>query len=158
MCDYCGCRNQPEINELSDEHDRLLDLAYQLHRLARRGSHAEVLAVVDGEFAALLDRHTGKEEQGLFTQLRSCDEADDRLDTLVGEHRELEARLAVVREAAAGWREVLTELVDDLDQHILDEEVDLFPYAMYELRAPQWDLVAEAHAAAAHASATPTGR
>lgn len=148
MCDYCGCRNQPAINELSQEHDRLLDLAYYLDRLARRGSHAEVLEVLDDEFASLLGHHTDKEEAGLFTQLRSCDETDDRLDTLIGEHRQIEASLAELRAGGEGWRQALDRLVDDLDEHILDEEVDLFPYAMYELRASHWDQVAQVHAAA----------
>lgn len=147
MCDYCGCRNQPEINELSEEHDRLLDLAYELRQLARRGSHAEVLELVDGEFASLLDHHTDKEEQGLFTQLRSCFAADDRLDTLIGEHREIGVLVTTVRAGEDGWRDVLTQLVDDLDHHILDEEVDLFPYAMYELRGSQWARISEVHAA-----------
>jgi hemerythrin-like domain-containing protein len=149
MCDYCGCRNQPEINELSDEHNRLLDLAYQLHRLARRGSHTDVLAVIDGEFAPLLDHHTSKEEQGLFTQLRSRYAADDRLDTLIGEHHDIKVQVAAVHAGDHGWREALTRLVDDLDQHILDEEVDLFPYAMYELQPSQWTQVAQVHATSA---------
>ena len=146
MCDYCGCRNQPEINELSEEHERLLDLAYRLRRLARDGSHADVLDIVDGEFALLLDHHTSKEERGLFTQLRACNETDDRLDTLIGEHRTIEAAVSTIRTRTDGWRGTLVQLVEDLDQHILDEEVDLFPYAMYELRGPQWDRVAEVHA------------
>lgn len=155
MCDYCGCRNQPEIAELSQEHDRLLDLAYDLKHLAAGGSHTEVLAIVDGPFASLLAHHTGKEERGIFTQLRSHDEADDRLDALLTEHRELEAQLTAVREGHEGWRSVLVRLVADLNQHVIDEEVDLFPYAMYELRGPQWDRVAEVHADASPGAHVP---
>jgi hemerythrin-like domain-containing protein len=147
MCDYCGCREQPEIDELSEEHDRLLDLAYALRRLARHGTHAAVLEIVDGEFAPLLAHHTDKEERGLFTQLRSNYEADGRLDTLTDEHRELEGLLASVRARQDGWQQVLIRLVDDLARHILDEEVDLFPYAMYELGEAQWARVNEVHAA-----------
>ena len=95
---------------------------------------------------SLLDHHTSKEERGLFTQLRACNETDDRLDTLIGEHRTIEAAVSTIRTRTDGWRGTLVQLVEDLDQHILDEEVDLFPYAMYELRGPQWDRVAEVHA------------
>lgn len=147
MCDYCGCRLQPEIEELSQEHERLLDLGYRLRRLARDHSHAEVLDLVDGEFAHLLDHHTDKEERGLFAELRSNHEAAERIDALVDEHHDIATHLAEVRAGGDGWREALTRLVAELDRHIMDEEVDLFPYSLYELREAQWDRVAEVHAA-----------
>jgi hemerythrin-like domain-containing protein len=107
-----------------------------------------VLELVDGGFADLLEHHTAKEERGLFTQLRSSYAADERLDTLTGEHRALEVLLASVRAGRDGWQEALVRFVDELANHVLDEEVDLFPYAMYELQDAQWERVAEVHAAA----------
>lgn len=151
MCDYCGCRFIPPIAELSEEHDRLMDLAYELRRLADAGERERVVEVLDGEFAALLRHHTAKEEQGVFAQLRTTGEADARLDTLVGEHRDIEAQLDRVRRGGDGegsWQEAVGELASDLAGHVLDEEVDLFPYAMYELDDAQWDTVSAVHASA----------
>lgn len=149
MCDYCGCRQQPAIAELSDEHDRLLDLGYRLRRLTACGWHEEVLAIIDDQLGPLLRHHTDREERGIFTQLRANFEADARLDELEAEHRDIDARLDRVRMATDGWQETLSQLVTDLAQHIFDEEVDLFPYAMYELTPAQWDAVAEVHTSSA---------
>lgn len=155
MCDYCGCRFIPPIADLSAEHDRLMDLAYELRRLAETGSRDRIVEILDGEFASLLRHHTDKEEQGIFTQLRSTGEADARLDALIGEHRDIEAQLARVRRGGDGWQQAVGRLASDLSGHIIDEEVDLFPYAMYELDDTQWDTVVEVHEAA---GATRSGR
>lgn len=146
MCDYCGCRDRRPIDDLAKEHERVLDLGYRLRRLARDGSHREVAAILEHDFVPLLTRHTEKEERGLFTQLRASWEADDRLDALVGEHRSMEAQLAIVAAGAPGWADVLVALVADLAEHVLSEETDLFPYALYELNADQWQAVEDVHA------------
>lgn len=155
MCDHCGCRRQAPIDELSDEHERVLDLGYRLRRLARRGDHATVVTVLEHDFVPLLEVHTTKEERGLFTALRGTWDADDRLDSLVDEHRDLEARLAVVAAGGAGWEETLVALLADLSDHVLAEETDLFPYALYELGADQWQAVEDAHAEVTAAVARP---
>lgn len=146
MCDFCGCRRQAPIDELSAEHERVLDLGYQLRQLGRTADHGAVATLLEHEVAPLLRRHTTKEERGVFTQLRETWEADDRLDALVDEHRELEAAIATVLAGGPDWPGVLTTLLDDLSEHILAEETDLFPYALYELGSHQWEAVAAAHA------------
>lgn len=147
MCDYCGCRRQPAIEELSQEHEDILELASQLRRLAAAGAHDDVVAVIDRDLAPLLDHHTSKEERGVFAELRVAWEADGRLDELVEEHRELERGLSEVRLGGAGWQRALTGLLHTLSEHILAEETDLFPYALYELRSDQWDAVEALHGA-----------
>lgn len=146
MCDYCGCRFIAPIADLSDEHDRLMDLAYELRRLADAGARDRVMGILDGEFGSLLRHHTDKEERGVFAQLRATGGAGPRLDALIGEHRDIEIQLARVRRGDEGWQQAMSRLASDLAGHILDEEVDLFPYAMYELDDTQWDTVAEVHA------------
>lgn len=148
MCDYCGCRDRSPIDDLAKEHERVLDLGYQLRRLAREGAHREAAAILEHDFVPLLAHHTAKEERGLFTQLRASWEADDRLDALVDEHRAMEAQLAIVALGAPGWEDVLVALVADLAEHVLSEETDLFPYALYELSADQWQAVEDVHAGA----------
>lgn len=151
MCDYCGCRDRSPIDELAREHERLLDLGYRLRRLAGTGSHAAVVVMLEQEFIPLMSAHTSREERGLFVQLRACWEADDRLDALVGEHRDMEAQLAEVLAGRPGWAEALEHSVDDLAEHVLAEETDLFPYALYELSGDQWRAVEVVHLEAAAA-------
>ncbi len=160
MCDYCGCRLQPAIDELAEEHERLLDLVYGLRRTADRGEHAQVVLTLEERVAPLLREHAAKEEQGLFAQLRAAWEADDRLDALVAEHRDLEDVLAAALAGGAGWAASVHRLADELTEHIFDEETDLFPYALYELAPDQWEQVEAVHEAARRrAPATvPAGR
>jgi hemerythrin-like domain-containing protein len=146
MCDYCGCRLRPAIDELSEEHERLLDLVYGLRRKAEAGDHAQVAATLERDLAPLLRHHADKEERGLFTQLRAAWQADDRLDALVTEHRDLERLLAGVIAGGQDWTRLLLRLADELTEHIFDEETDLFPYALYELTPAQWDEVEAVHA------------
>jgi hemerythrin-like domain-containing protein len=150
MCDYCGCRDRPAIAELSAEHDELLELIYGLRRLADAGERAGVRALLEQRVLPLLRAHVDKEERGLFTQLRSAWAADARLDALVDEHRDLDERIAGLIESPS-WRAELREAARLLADHIMAEEVDLFPYALYELGAGQWEAVDAVHAA--HAAA-----
>ena len=149
MCDYCGCHSQTAIAELSEEHDRIQDLCYDLRRLDASDDEPAARRLVDERLAPLLLHHTDKEERGLFAELRSCWEADDRLDTLIDEHRDIEAQLQRVRAGGTGWQQAVRQLVTEISQHILDEEVDLFPYALYELRPRQWESLDELHEALA---------
>ncbi len=145
MCDYCGCRRQPAINELSDEHEQLLEHVSQLRRLARSGSHDEVAEILRVHVEPALDVHTTKEERGIFTELRRSWVADDRLDALVGEHRAIEVLIDRILAAEIDWRSLVRDLADELSGHIVDEETDLFPYALYELTPAQWEAVERLH-------------
>ena len=146
MCDYCGCRRQATIDELSQEHEQLLNVVYRLRRDAARADHAAVVEVLDVELAPLLRRHTDKEERGLFVQLRDAWSVDGRLASLEDEHRRIEGLLETVVAGGASWRDALVCLGDELSEHIFDEETDLFPYAMYELSDGQWSAVEQVHA------------
>jgi hemerythrin-like domain-containing protein len=152
VCDYCGCRSQPAIDELSEEHDRLLDLVYGLRRHATPGGHATVTAILEHEVVPLLRHHTDKEERGLFEQLRSAWGVDDRLATLVAEHRDIDGLVDHVLAGGPDWAAAVHGLVRSLSRHIADEETDLFPYALYELAERQWDAVEAVHGAAGDAA------
>jgi hemerythrin-like domain-containing protein len=145
MCDYCGCRSHPAIEELSGEHETLLDILYDMQRETRRGSRDAVLGLVDDTLVPLLERHTHKEEQGLFRQLH---DAAGRVEELVDEHRTVDTLVEAVRAAGPGWPQAVTRLAQALSEHIVAEEVDLFPYAMYELDGAAWAAVDAVHAAA----------
>lgn len=145
MCDFCGCRRERAIAELSEEHEQLLELGYVIRRLLDEGKHARARRAVGDELAPLLRSHAEKEEQGLFTQLRSRWEADPRLDDLVGEHRELDALLGASLGSDPGWEDAVRKLIGLLSEHMLSEETDLFPYALYELTAVEWHAIDEVH-------------
>ncbi|MEX2549351.1 MAG: hemerythrin domain-containing protein [Nitriliruptoraceae bacterium] len=145
MCDYCGCRRQPAIDELAEEHERLLEQVSQLRRLARSGALDDVAGILRSDVVPALAVHTAKEERGIFAELRRSWVADDRLDALVGEHREIEALIGRILAAEDGWRQLVAELADELAGHIVDEETDLFPYALYELTPTQWEVVEDLH-------------
>ena len=134
------------VDELSHEHETILDLAYLLRRLAAEGLHHAAVDLVDRELAPLLDRHTRKEERGLFTQLRASWSADAQVGELEDQHRSVEAQLAAIRAGGDGWQDTAAALVADLDAHIVEEEVDLFPYAVYLLDDAAWGAVTAVHA------------
>lgn len=157
MCDYCGCRRQAAIEELSLEHEQLLDLIYRLHRDVERDDHPAVVRRIESELAPLLRQHTDKEERGLFVQLRAAWIADDRLRVLEGEHRRVEELLDRVVRGGKGWQDALERLGDELSEHTFDEETDLFPYAVYELSDEQWAAVEEAHGLAAQDAVAAAG-
>ncbi len=138
----------PAIEELTREHDHLLELVGRLRRLAEADDHDGVRNLLDHEFAPLLGRHAHKEEHGVFRALRSTRRVDDRLDELTGEHRTIEALVEEVHRGRSGWQHALGRLADDLSSHVMDEEVDLFPSAMYELDDAQWEAVADVHTSA----------
>lgn len=71
--------------------------------------------------------------------------ADSQVSELVGQHRSVEAQLEAIRAGADSWQDTAAAIVADLDAHVLEEEVDLFPYAVYLLDEVQWGAVADVH-------------
>lgn len=106
MCDYCDCRLVPAIADLTADHELLLDLTTQLR--------------------VLLERHTRREEQGIFAALRDAG-AGEYVDRFDRDHA------------------VVESLLDELEGHIAVEESDLFPAARQLLGPAEWDEVERAH-------------
>lgn len=127
MCDHCGCRAFPPIAELSREHDEILRLAWQA------AEHSE--PTVYKELLALLDRHVAKEEQSLYPLLHEqADLAVERCVALESEHTELRA--------AVTERRFDRRAFFSLGAHIEEEEMELFPAAMFAFDDEHWDEVA----------------
>lgn len=145
MCEYCGCRDEPTISGLTDEHDALLDVAYELYRTASRRTHGDVMAVIRTHLSPLLTLHTRKEERGLFVEMQAVWADDPRLTELTSEHRDIEALLDVVSAGGDSWRPALKSVVHLLDDHIEAEETDLFPAANQELSTSQWEAIVGLH-------------
>lgn len=140
MCDHCGCRRFPPIAELTADHERILELAWQV-------ATADAEAVGSGhardELVALLDLHALKEELGLYPQLmESGDLAVDDNDRLEAEHREVHDALVGGRFDRRGYFA--------LAAHVEEEESELFPLAMFAFDDVEWDRMDAAHHDAHH--------
>lgn len=139
MCEYCGCQNLATIDELTREHDLVINLIGEA-RAAHAVSDTARMASLARQIAAVLGPHTEVEERGLFPALTT--EFPDYVASLKAEHRRLEA---VLGEAAAGtptnpaWPARLAEALALLREHILKEEDGVFPAALATLGAADWE-------------------
>jgi hemerythrin-like domain-containing protein len=139
MCEYCGCQALATIDELTREHDLVIDLMGEV-RAAHAGADTARMAELARQIATVLGPHTEVEEQGLFPALTA--DFPDHVASLMAEHRRVEAALA---EATAGtpadpaWPARLAEALALLREHILKEQDGVFPAALATLRAADWE-------------------
>ena len=128
MCDHCSCRQYRPIADLSAEHEVILDHAWQV----AEGTD------VDGEHArallAVLDGHVRKEELGLYPWLSRTGDLDgDVLARLETEHVEVRSEIV---EGRFDRRSYFA-----LAAHIEEEEMELFPAAMFAFDDDEWDVL-----------------
>jgi hemerythrin-like domain-containing protein len=134
MCDYCGCRSEPEIAALSAEHEHMLTLTAQLRRAQEGGVEAsEVVA----ELADMLGSHARREERGVFAALLAEGVDAEYIERFEHEHDTLEELLSGGDAPSQALR-----LVELLEGHILREETDLFPAAHQILGSDAWATIA----------------
>jgi hemerythrin-like domain-containing protein len=143
MCEYCGCQSLTAIDELTREHDYVVNLIGEV-RAAHAAADTPRMAAVARRIAAVLGPHTEVEEDGLFPAL--ADDFPDHVAALRAEHRRIEAvlteaALAEAGTADAGWPARLVEVLDLLREHILKEQDGVFPAALTTLRGPDWAAV-----------------
>ena len=148
MCDYCGCRSMPVIDDLGADHDDLLARARRVRGLLDAGDRDQA----GSQLADLLDRlrvHTEVEEASVFAGLRAAGEMVDYVDSLAGEHAYVWAVVdALDPSDTAGWDAAVVGLLDDLQHHIGREEYDLFPATLVAIGPGEWEGVAAAAAKA----------
>jgi hemerythrin-like domain-containing protein len=134
VCDYCGCRAEPEIAALSAEHEHMLTLTAQLRRAHEAGVPApEVMA----ELARLLGPHARREEHGVFAALVAEGIDVEYIARFEDEHAALEALLSGDHATSQ-----TLQVVELLEGHILREESDLFPAAHQLLGSDAWATIA----------------
>jgi hemerythrin-like domain-containing protein len=128
MCDHCGCRAFAEIAELTEEHERILELAW---RATDGGA-----ATARDELIPLLARHVAKEEDGLYPLLVAAGALDaEVVATLEAEHTAIDAHAAGPRWNRRAYYE--------LAAHIEQEEMELFPAAMFSFDDADWAHLAD---------------
>ena len=139
MCEYCGCQALATVDELTREHDLVLNLMGEV-RAAHAGGDVIQMAELARRVAAVLGPHTEVEEQGLFPALTG--EFPDHVAGLKAEHRRVEA---VLGEAAAGtpadpaWPARFAAALALLREHIFKEQDGVFPAALATLAAADWE-------------------
>ena len=102
MCEYCGCQSLAAIDELTREHDVVVNLIGEVRRAHGR-EDTDGMAVGARRIAAVLGPHTEVEEHGLFPVMAA--DFPDQVAVLEAEHRRVDAVLSEAAQAdAGGWR------------------------------------------------------
>ena len=141
MCEYCGCQSVTAIDDLTREHDFVVNLIGDV-RAAHLAADAVRMAELARRISAALRPHTHVEEHGLFPAL--ADDFPDHVAALRADHRRIEA---VLEEAAAGppadpdWPGRLVDILDLLREHILKEQDGVFPAALASLNPEDWEAI-----------------
>ena len=141
MCEYCGCQAVTAIDDLTREHDLVVNLIGEV-RAARAATDTARMAELACRITAVLEPHTQVEERGLFPALAA--DFPDHVAALRADHRQVEA---VLGEAAGGtpadptWPGRLITTLDLLREHILKEQDGVFPAALANLNPDDWDAI-----------------
>lgn len=141
MCEYCGCQSLASIDELTREHETLVNLIGRVRQAHRDGDIAR-MADLARQISSVLGPHTEVEEHGLFPAL--APEFPEKIATLEAEHRSVDQVLA---EADTGvpadpaWPARLIDALALLREHILKEQDGVFPAALAFLSTEQWETV-----------------
>ncbi|GGN12676.1 hemerythrin-like domain-containing protein [Actinoplanes campanulatus] len=141
MCEYCGCQSVAAIDELTREHDLVVNMIGDV-RAAHIAGDVDRMAAVARRISAVLGPHTEVEEHGLFPLL--ADDFPDHVAALEQEHRRIEKVLGAAATATphdAAWPRQLIEILDLLRDHILKEQDGVFPAALTTLSGEDWDRV-----------------
>ena len=155
MCEYCGCQALETIDELTQEHERVVNLISHV-RDARRDGAITRMAELAREITSVLGPHTQVEERGLFPAMAT--EFPEQIAALEAEHRRIEAVLAEADGpflTDPGWPDRLIDTLDLLREHILKEQDGVFPAALAALATEDWEAVEKARAEAGWALSGP---
>lgn len=126
MCDHCSCRSFEPIADLSREHEEILVLAWEVAE-GRDETGASAQALL-----AILDGHVRKEELGLYPWLFDTGDLEpETVDRLEDEHVEVRAEIVEGRFDRRSYYA--------LAAHIEEEEMELFPAAMFAFDDDAWD-------------------
>lgn len=133
----------------------LYQLLKQDHQKAKR--LFERLAETDGAsparerlFAELkheLELHTAAEEKHFYPALQQHEEANDLIEEALEEHSDAKKALGTLDQSDKGeesWAQQLSELQDDIEHHVEEEETEIFPLAQKLLDQSKTTEIAQA--------------
>jgi hemerythrin HHE cation binding domain-containing protein len=127
MCECCGCQAVTAIDDLTREHELVVNLIGEV-RAAHAATDTVRMAELARRITAVLEPHTQVEEQGLFPAPAA--DFPDHVTALRADHRHIEA---VLGEAAhetptdPTWPGRFITTLDLLREHILKEQDGVFP-------------------------------
>jgi len=128
VCDHCGCREYEPIADLTGEHESILALAWEL---AESGGLSVACDGVRDRLVALLEVHVAKEETWLYPELVATGDLSPASSAVLeDEHRGLRS---TVLSGSFDRRDFYA-----LAAHIEDEELELFPAAMFAFDDDEW--------------------
>jgi hemerythrin-like domain-containing protein len=143
MCEYCGCREVEPIGELMDEHSALMAEAHEVPQALRQGDQPLVSSLL-GQLVVHLGRHVSREEAGVFSALRDKGEFLDELTELEAEHRHFDQTMASLHVDDSDFALRLTQMLDDLGEHVEREDLGIFPVSVVTWGALGWETVERA--------------
>ncbi len=94
-----------------------------------------------------LELHTAVEEKHFYPALRDREEARELVEESLEEHGEVKRLLEELDQAdkeEGGWNDQLQELQEDVEDHVEEEETELFPIAQKLLGDARSDEIAKA--------------
>jgi hemerythrin HHE cation binding domain-containing protein len=146
VCEHCGCQVIPAIDELTREHEAVVNLIGEVRTADSAGDLAGTVAAAR-RIAVILVPHARVEEEGLFPALTG--EFPDHIAALRAQRRQIEAVLAEAAERTPtdpAWPARLRQALTLPREHILAEQDGVFPAALAGLDPADWDAVEEARA------------
>jgi hemerythrin-like domain-containing protein len=114
-------------------------------RLADAAAGTPSQARLFGELKHELELHSEVEERHFYAALTRHEEAKDLLEGALEEHGAVGSALEQLDQGDkenAGWTEQLADLQQDVEQHIEEEETELFPLAQKLLDTQELDAIA----------------
>jgi hypothetical protein len=129
VCDHCGCRAFGAIADLTADHERILRAAWTLAETPLGDPRRPELTA---RLLDVLDPHVEKEEQGLYPYLLEQGDLSPQAGAA------LEDEHVALRAALTGGRFDRRDYYA-LAAHIEDEEMELFPAAMFGFDDEVWD-------------------
>lgn len=132
MCDHCSCRQHRAIAELSTEHEQILEVAWALSERHRETGVSD--GPLQEQLGQMLAVHVEAEEVALYPLLVETGGLQpDKSDDLEQEHTDLAAALI----SGKFDRRMYFELAS----HIEEEELELFPLAMFGFDDDDWEVL-----------------
>jgi iron-sulfur cluster repair protein YtfE (RIC family) len=114
-------------------------------RLAETASGTQSRLHLFAELKHELEMHAEVEEKYFYPALLGHDEAKDLIEEALEEHADVKEALAGLDQgdnASDGWTERLDELREDVEQHVEEEEAEIFPLAQKLLVPAQLSVIA----------------
>lgn len=126
---------------LKQDHDEAQELIEQLEEMESGEPLQGPTLELFGKLKSALALHTLVEERVFYHPLANLPETQDLIHEAYTEHRAVDELLVKMSQPGGDWEAQLSDLKDMLEDHIEEEENDLFPKAERLLGEDQLDQI-----------------